>query len=178
MTTHPANVATEWKELDADYLVSNDGRIASRKGKQTRLLRPDRKRDGYLQIRIWHNGKPSAKMVHSLVASLFIGPKPSDKHEVNHKNGDRADNRVENLEWVTSSGNKRHRFDILRHGNLQGNDHPNAKITAEQAIVIRRRVRSGETQRMIAADYGITQSNVSMIASGKCWSWLPIVSPQ
>jgi len=92
---------------------------------------------------------------------------------VNHKNGDRADNRVENLEWVTSSENKRHRFDILKHGNLQGDDHPNAKITAEQAIAIRERARAGEMQRVIAADYGITQSNVSMIVSGKCWSWLP-----
>ncbi|MBR2399517.1 MAG: HNH endonuclease [Alistipes sp.] len=67
--------------------------------------RPDK--NGYPLVSIRNNGKHNHFKIHRLVASTFI-PNPSNKREVNHINGIKSDNRVENLEWVTSSENKLH----------------------------------------------------------------------
>lgn len=88
-----------------------EGAFVNRKGDAARLIggepvayfgKPDP--DGYLSM--WVNKKNHA--IHKLVCLTFHGPRPSPKHEVNHKNKDRADNRPGNLEWLTKRQNLRH----------------------------------------------------------------------
>lgn len=75
---------------------------------------------GYYHIALWDNGKSKQFLVHRLVAEAFI-PNPKNKPEINHKNGIKTDNRVENLEWVTRSENERHKVDVLnRRGGWFG----------------------------------------------------------
>lgn len=106
-----------WKDIDGYegvYQVSNMGRIKSltRKvwnyTKPGRILKPCMKENGYLHVSL-HNGDKHEKHahVHRLVAQAFI-PNPENLPEVNHKNFNKEDNRVENLEWCTSRYNKAH----------------------------------------------------------------------
>lgn len=76
------------------------------------IIKQQPDKDGYMRITLRKNGKINIIPVHRLVAKTFI-PNPEDKEQVNHKNGIKNDNRVENLEWVTNSENIRHRIDIL-----------------------------------------------------------------
>ena len=103
-----------WKTIDntnGDYQISNQGRIKSRrnKNKEWRLIKGFKEGTGYLgvKIRFDNTDKRTHLTVHSLVAKYFL-EKPKGYAEVNHKNSDKTDNRVENLEWVTSSGNTEH----------------------------------------------------------------------
>lgn len=70
-------------------------------------LTPSRGRGGYLTVNLGTEGVCKNTLVHRLVAIAFLGP-PPPLHEVNHKNGKRSDNRLENLEWVTRSQNVAH----------------------------------------------------------------------
>lgn len=75
---------------------------------------------GYVRVQLSKNGKPRNHMVHVLVAEAWIGSPPSPRHEVNHKSGDKTNNREKNLEWVTPSENQVHAYET-------GLKEPNAK---------------------------------------------------
>lgn len=95
---------------------------------------------------------------HRLVAKAFI-PAVDGKTDVNHKNGDKADNRVENLEWVTDSENMLHACRVLM--KRQGDNHANATLTYKMVDMIRTRKNNGETFTKIAKDIGVAISTVA-----------------
>lgn len=74
-----------------------------------RILRPRNKPNGYLFVSLHKLCKPMNLFIHRIVAEAFI-PNPEGKKTVNHKNGIKTDNRVENLEWTTYSENHLHSF--------------------------------------------------------------------
>lgn len=163
-----------WKPIpDTDYAVSNTGKVASMK-KGWRVLHPGHS-EGYPHVNL-HGGSGERRSVsvHQLVAEAFLGPRPTPKHEVNHRNGTRDDPHADNLEWVTRSENLHHRYDVLKHGGTGARGEANgaAKLTEIEVREILRRCATGETQTKVAADYGITQANVSDIARGKTWAWI------
>ena len=104
----------EWRTIpgyDERYLVSNNGNIIGPRGSN----KPFKSRDGYKIATLYSYGEKVRKGVHVLVALAFI-PNPENKPQINHKNGVRDDNRVENLEWVTCSENNLHRRRVLHGG--------------------------------------------------------------
>lgn len=103
---------------EGKYQVSNLGRVYSLKRRKMlkQLLAPN----GYLRVRLYdRDPKGDIQLVHRLVAACFV-LNPDYKPQVNHINGDKTDNRADNLEWVTQSENQRHRFSILRKRNTGG----------------------------------------------------------
>lgn len=107
----------KWKPLNDEdmFVVSSEGRVwcHSHTGANGRTIKGHfvkcyvSKTDGYVRFNFWYKGKRCCKTLHRAVAELFI-PNQSQKPEVNHINGNKTDNRAENLEWCTASENQRH----------------------------------------------------------------------
>lgn len=165
-----------WKVIpgfDGLYEASNLGRIRSkarirRSGVplRGRVLKPTVSRGGYLQVALTNmDGIRKDMKVHRLVAMAFLS-NPENKEQVNHKNGVRNDNRLENLEWCTCSENHRHAFDVL--GKVASKPMLNKpattrKLTREQVEAIKSDTRA---QTAIARDYGVSQQTISNIKLG------------
>ena len=99
-----------WKEVplfNGRYEASDFGQIRIKETGQLKSLRP---RCGYLSITAYSRGVEKNLYVHRMVALAFL---PQTASEVNHKNGDKKDNRVENLEWISTSDNLRHAKRVL-----------------------------------------------------------------
>jgi hypothetical protein len=92
---------------EGKYEVSSIGQV--RNLQSGVVLKPRKDKDGYLLLSLWDQGKKTDVKIHRIVATAFI-LNPSGKPQVNHKDGDKANNRIENLEWATDSENKRHCF--------------------------------------------------------------------
>ena len=116
-----------WREVvdNDNYIVSNTGRIR-RRGSENDHSTYDKK--GYRLVDLYKGGMRSKKRVNRLVAEAFI-PNPENKPEVNHKDGNKSNNNVENLEWVTTRENCRHAWDnglVKPSYSMLGKKNPNA----------------------------------------------------
>ena len=99
-----------WKEYGS-YLISNHGNVK----RCDRLLKLGKNKTGYLHFSPCYEGKAKTTMIHRVVAELFI-PNPENKKEVDHIDGDKTNNKVENLRWATRSQNA-----INKKGNQSNN---------------------------------------------------------
>lgn len=161
-----------WKPVygfEGKYEISSHGRLRNVQegsGNVTgRILSVGLNLGGYAQYTLGkYGGRHTA---HLLVMQAFVGPRP-DGAQINHKNGIKTDNRLENLEYCTTSENCLHLTKVL--GKRRGESHGNAKLTEDDIREIRRLYSSGEhTQREIAARFNITRPNVGYIVRRIAW---------
>ncbi len=104
----------KFREFNKKYEVGTNGSVYSLDYNHTgkrKIMSQYLDKDGYPYVFFVQNTKRTKKMVHRLVAELFIS-KPTEKHQVNHKNGIRNDNTLENLEWVTHQENVIHGWKV------------------------------------------------------------------
>lgn len=126
----PDNEAEVWRRVEGfpNYKVSNLGRVYS-EFRGGHFMIPQFTRKRYLKVHLQNNGQNRNFYVHKLVALAFLGDCASKGLQINHKNGVRSDNRMENLEWCTASENTLHAYRILkRRAPAQGRRHTQDEI--------------------------------------------------
>lgn len=161
-----------WKTINGytDYHISNYGNIKSFNQNKERILKPNDNGYGYLSVFLCLHNKRHKFYIHRLVAQTFI-PNTNNKQEVNHKDGNKQNNRVDNLEWCTSSENHKHAFNLGLQ-SLYGENHTQSKLTENNVLVIHGLCLSGMKQKEIGIIYNISQSHVYNIVNGKRWNHL------
>lgn len=161
--------------LAADQVASGRWRVDTERGLVFGVRgRPFIRRNtcGYIQIKFRHPDDWTcevAVLAHRVIWESEHGPMGLGE-EINHRNGDKADNQITNLEVVDRLGNVRHARDTGLWQPSVGELHPSARITEADAVTIYRRAWSGETSAAIAADYPIGRSMVGNIKCGLAWA--------
>lgn len=154
------------------YTVSNTGLVfSSPKGTSNprgKHMSISNDHNGYPRVVLRKNGKKYNHSVHRLVAETWI-PNTDCLPQVNHINGDKNDNRVENLEWCTASYNSHHREKLGLRRKLIGEEHPNSKLTKESVQRIRESLSKGRNQNELASIFGVSQTTISHINSNLIW---------
>lgn len=155
-----------WKDIKGfeKYEISNLGRVR-RLYKQGYKYRKPVSQNGYNHVTLSKNGAWSKFQIHRLVAELFI-PNPKNKPCVNHKNGIKTDNKVENLEWCTHSENEQHSYDVL--GKIT-NGLVRRKIPLSEIQEIKEMYKNGITQKEISKIYDVSISTISLIVNNKTY---------
>ena len=157
----------DMKKIDGfeNYSVTRDGRVWSWKSKI--FLSSGLAGRGYPNVVLYKDGKGHPKLVHRLVAQAYI-PNPDNKPEVNHKDGNKENNYLNNLEWATSSENRYHGYKIGLHGS--GEDHHMAKLTQMQVDYIRDQYSTGKyNYQRLANAFKVSYSNIAHIITNRKW---------
>lgn len=158
----------DWKIIQefTDYQISNTGQVRNKFGK---ILIQVKNKAGYPEVRLFAGGKSNRRIVHRLVAQTFI-ENPLNKPTVNHKNGIRDDNRIENLEWCSWSENIRHSFEVLNRkptwkGKF-GADHTRA-IKVQQLTIEGVLLKEFNSIVEASSETKTSACNISQCISGK-----------
>ena len=189
----------EWRDIEGYeglYQVSSLGQVTSIHNTHNILhCKFHISNNGYLRVCLYKNGRQKNALVHRLVAIAFI-PNPENKREVNHKNGIKTDNRVENLEWATAKENMAHAYknglvdyqyrspSLLKEGyernrdrilkqqseRTKGEKNPQSKRTEEMIIKIRQMYKEGMRFCEISRTLNIDRRQIASIIRGKLWS--------
>lgn len=158
----------EWRPVEGfdAYAVSDEGRVARiARGRGTYPGRPVGSAGGsdgrYVRVTLWRGSIQYDRYVHRLVAAAFLGTCP-DAHEVNHKDGNPANNAVDNLEYVTSRENKEHavRLRLVPSGLM----HWNGRFKPEDIHAMRTLVAASFSQHYVAKLFGCAQTYVGKVA--------------
>lgn len=162
-------------EFEGTHEVSNQGRVRSTTyvkyhAPPPRYLTPHPDKDGYYRVLMWPPGSTNGKnrIVSRLVASTFIRP-PIGGEQVNHIDGIKAHNWVDNLEWGTGQYNIEHaRVTGLK---AAGEQIGRARLTEEQVLEIRS-LRGQLSYGALAVRFHVTKSAINHIMAGRSWSAL------
>jgi hypothetical protein len=124
-------------------------------------------KDDYQQVQLAHNGQPKSMRVHALVLITFVGPCP-DGMQCRHLDGNPTNNHVSNLAWGTPLENAQ---DTILHGTVGiGEKNGRSILNANDVLEIRSRAANGESQSVLAKNFGVTKSNISLIVRRKKWT--------
>lgn len=176
-----------WKDIEGYegmYQVSNKGNVKSLDRKVLKgngqvqivigkILKPIDSGHGYNRVCLYKNGKSRAISVHSLVLETFTH-KREDRKVINHINGDKKNNNLNNLEWCTSKENTAHGF---KNGLMKtGEKHHQAKLKDIQILEIRHIYAEGKlSQRELAKKFDVTQATIYRIVNNKSRKVLKVV---
>lgn len=177
-----------WKDIkdyEGLYQISNLGRLKALEKtiwngqgylyfpEKIRKLNPDK--DGYLNITLSNKGEAKTFKIHRLVAEAFL-PNSDDLPEVNHKDGDKTNNNVSNLEWCTRKENQRHAFRIglinqngernPMYGRL-GADNPNSIPIYQLNKYTGDIIREYDSLASAGRDLGVNTGKICLVCQGK-----------
>jgi|LGOV01.1.fsa_nt_gb hypothetical protein len=171
-----------WRDIKGypNYQVSNLGRIKSlkryvgvRSGSKRvvreRILKRHMSAKGYCNATLRLNNKQHTKSFHRLVALAFI-PNPKNKRTINHINGIKTDNRVENLEWNTYKENSIHAHKMGLASYKKGECNPTAKLKDKEVVEIIKLFNSNLTLKKIGEMYNVSLWAIKDIKYNRRWT--------
>jgi hypothetical protein len=179
----------EIKEFEGFYEVSNTGLIRSlprqvvyvRNGveattfRRGKVLTPKRvggvNGDFYSFVTLCKDGVKDQRSVHRLVARHFIGESPFDGAVVMHLDDDTKNNQVGNLRWGTDKENAQDKVSKCRQP--RGNSHARSRLKESDIPIIRELKRNGVMNKDVAKRFGVGETTISNINSGRTWSHIP-----
>lgn len=151
-----------------DYFVDENGNIYSNKYSKQRLMKQNvSKKDGYVRIKLYKNNYNKTFLLHRIIADAFI-PNHENKKEVNHKDGNKLNNSVSNLEWATPSENVIHSYKqgLQAKKGLAGEKNGHSKLKEADVIII---YKSSEKKSVLADRYGVSFASIYDIKKRRTW---------
>lgn len=157
------------------YSISNLGRLrrdtATCAHPAGHILRGFKNTLGYWKYAVCRDGKERCLLAHRVIAEAWIGPAPTPKHEVNHKDGNKANIELSNLEWMTRKENHEHAIKVLGvkpwSNPPRGDAHYNVKLTADAIADIQARAGNGRyggpTQDDLARQHGVSRMTICRV---------------
>ena len=181
------NLTEIWKTIpNSTYAISNKGKIKNTphmrlhninktfyKTKEQILTPCNNNSKKYWRFTVFYNdGSKKTESIHRLVAEAFI-PNINNYPYINHIDGNKDNNHAENLEWCTNQQNMDHRFGVLKcFSNTRGSACNFAKLNEEQVHQIAILLKQGNTLVNIGKQFGVGNTTISEIKSGRSWSHL------
>jgi hypothetical protein len=167
------------KGYEGLYQISNLGRVKSFNKKikhmsgyrliKEKFIKPHLGKNGYYAIDLKNNTKREKYTIHRLIAIHFI-LNLENKPQVNHINGIKTDNSIENLEWVTNLENAKHAY---KTGLIKLGERSNlSKLTDKQVLEIKERLKNKESHELIAKSYNVHRTSISKINQNKTRQYL------
>jgi len=173
-----------WRPIDGfeNYMISNFGRVksltryeffknhtkVSRRIRKSKILRFSFDSDGYIHYGLSKNGKGNTRKLHRLIAIAFI-PNPENKPCINHINGIKTDNRIENLEWCTVMENNIHG---IANGLIKpsfGENNGQSKLNTIKVRIIKR-LFNDMSDSSIGKIFNMSSEGIRKIRIGKTWT--------
>jgi hypothetical protein len=159
----------EWKNVkgyEEQYEVSNLGNVR----RKTKNLKPSVSPHGYKTLSLSKNGECSSKIVHRLVAEAFLDNN-NNKAQVNHKDCDKLNNHVSNLEWMTAQENISHSVSNNRQRNQNGEANNMSKLTKEDVLHIRGLIAGGMSTYKVHKEHypNFHQQTIYAIKQRRLW---------
>lgn len=159
------NMKEFWNNIDgySGYKISSKGRVLSNKQLREKLISTQIKKDGYVSVKLYKNGKAKRHPIHRLVAKAFI-PNPENKPEVNHIDSIKSNNFVSNLEWCTRSENMIHADRNGRLSNKNCYNNPASKFKRHDVLdIMSIHFHGWCTQKELADAYNVSASTIQRL---------------
>ena len=165
-----------WKEIpeyEGLYAVSDLGRVKRIAGGQGarsgHILKPGMNGPGYWHVHLCKAGTPKLHKIHHLVMLAFVGSRRLG-FVVNHKDGNKTNNTLRNLEYVTHQQNTQHAFQQLGHKPVDGERNGQSKLTSIDVANIKLLLSEDKmSQRAIGRQYQVSHTVIQHIAKGLLW---------
>lgn len=167
-----------WKDVvgyKGIYQVSNFGRVkgidrvgGNNHTYKEKILKPQAHTHGYFQVTLNNKSKKTKVYIHRIVLEAFEGSCPPEM-ECNHKNGNKRDNRLSNLEYCTRSDNHIHAYRILGKKAPRGENHNGSKLTEKD---VRRIRKSKDTVRSLVNLFQVSEQTIRDVLKKRRWNWL------
>jgi ribosome-binding protein aMBF1 (putative translation factor) len=165
-------INTIWKDIpdyEGIYKISNTGIV--KRYNTNKIIKQDISYNGYSRSPLSKETKTKKFLTHRLVMFTFKPEEHFEGAEVNHRNGIKTDNRLENLEWCTHAENKKHAFITGLTFMKKGEDSPTSKINQKIANIIKLAHKQNYFKQKELADiFGLSKTTVNFIIHNKRWN--------
>lgn len=155
---------------DTNYYLNENGEVFSNTSGKLKKMATVINNKGYYCVSLYIDGKKITKKVHRMILETFQ-PNEDDSLQTNHKDGNKLNNNIQNLEWVTGSENMRHAFENNLKQPQKGESNGMSKLTEYEVQNLRTLYKTGHfTQKFLADIFLMSVSQVSRILNNKKWT--------